>query len=151
MAPWIKAVETCDTIRQACDRVEVSLAAFQRARLADPEFDDACRIYDQIADLKITESLRIKALEGNVAAMNLYFRRVRVLVFGPDEPGHAPAGNIFSPVVAAIMLRASLDQLESPPGDGPIPDPSPSSSRPEAPRSCKSKKTRDAGKSGPSS
>jgi hypothetical protein len=153
MVHWVIAAATSVTIEEACASTGVSLTEFQQGRLADFAFDEACRAYDHVIDLKITESLRHKAAQGNVPAQSLYFHRVRELVLKSDSEDPLSTA-LFAAAEAEALLRAGLEKLEelsvthSYPVAAVVVEnslPSPTPSQPAASRSRKSLKRGSCG------
>ena len=84
----------------------MTLRQYHDARLADLEFDEECRAYNHIVDLRIGETLRSKALEGDLRALSLYYSRVREIYLFTDasNSGH----ELPPPYIAEAMLHGGL-------------------------------------------
>lgn len=92
MARFLASATETASIASACQAVGVTLRDYQEARLTDLAFEEACRVLDQVMDLRITDALRILAVEGDARSMALYFGKVRDLVLNPpaDERREPP-------------------------------------------------------------
>ncbi|MCU1376838.1 MAG: hypothetical protein JWO68_4124 [Actinomycetia bacterium] len=106
MIPWAAAATATGNIEAACQTAGVSLSVFTEARGRDAAFDEICRTHDQIVDLKITESLRSHAMNGDVRFQSLYYTRVRDRLLG--RAGAEPADAYVSASMAEAMIGAGL-------------------------------------------
>lgn len=106
MSRWIESVTRLHSIVEACEATQVHVIDICEARQTDPEFEDACRIHDEVVDLVITDAVRTQAIHGDIRSQVLYFSQVRSLVFGNGT--HRRTEVLFSPEAAEILVRNEL-------------------------------------------
>lgn len=123
MSQWLDAASQSSSIAEACGKMEppVTITEYLKARAADPEFDAACLVFDQVIELRIIENIRLASENGDARAQALYFRDARRPSFLPGfaswhaapSPPPTPAVNSFSAEVAAAMIEAGLNEYEA--------------------------------------
>ena len=86
MIKWLKAAAEATSVAQACKNSDTMIAEYFQGRVVDSEFDAACRIFDQIVELRIVEKVRQQAQSRRGPRRKLVFRLVRRPAFGPDFP-----------------------------------------------------------------
>ena len=106
MPGWAESTLRTGSAEESCAVARVSLANFADARDRDPIFGDLCRMLDQVADLRITETLRRAANRGDLRAQGLYFARARALVL--PEVAAPPAEATMTAPIAEAMIAAGL-------------------------------------------
>ena len=126
MENWLRAAAGSNSVVETCNNAGVSLAQYLEGRRTDLAFDTGCRVFDQIVDLTIVESVRHHAIHGDPRAQGLYFKTVRAPSFAPPfairSSTHLPAPpapptstQALPPSVADAMIRAGLAELERSP------------------------------------
>jgi hypothetical protein len=117
---WLKAAADAEDMAEACAKAKTTITDYLLARTADLEFDAACLVFDQIVDLRITDTVRRQAAEGTVPAQGVYFKSVRRPAFAPGfaswkkpEPEPELPPPIPMPArVADAMVKAGLAEFE---------------------------------------
>ncbi len=118
MVRWLNAAADAEDMADACEKSGKTITDYLKARIADPEFDAACLVFDQIVELRIIDTIRRQAEEGTVPAQGMYFKSVRRPSFGPDFASWnalppPPAPSTPMPVeVADAMIKAGLEAFE---------------------------------------
>ena len=135
MVAWIDAALISGHLVAACKETGVTLAAVHQARRSDAAFAEAYRLCDEVADLRVADSVRNGAAGGDPRSQALYFAKVRDVVLGAEEDRRA--GDVLAPEVAEAMVFAGLEAAGALPRNRPG-RPSPSSSRPRKPSSPES-------------
>ena len=77
-------------------------------RRADPAFRDFCHTFDEDADARVVETVRLRALGGDARALTLAFRASRGLARPVDVTPVACEEEPYPPHVAAAMIEAGL-------------------------------------------
>jgi hypothetical protein len=112
---WMtKCIDTAiltGSIEEGCRVANVSIAVFLRGRREDPNFDTACRLHEEVADLRITDTLCTVAMNGDIRSQSLYFARVRERNVGNST--QQPADECLSAAEAEAALRAVLEVREA--------------------------------------
>ena len=133
MDVWAFVAAETGSVEAACKEAGVSMAQYAAGGRADTAFDAVCRVRDEVADLKITDSLCKGAMNGDIRFQSLYFARVRGLILGDDRTERGDA--FLSTTEAEAALRATLAVREATTKNeeaAKMLPPSPSPSRPEA-------------------
>lgn len=107
MLPWAEAAVDIGSTTDACARVGISIADFAKARSRDSVFDSLCRIYEEVVDLKIRDTLCSGAIKGEARFLSLYFGRVRELLF-ESVNANKTSDTAIPAAVAEAMIRAGL-------------------------------------------
>ena len=119
MQKWLIVAAGATDVSEVCEKSQTSIADYLEGRMVDREFDAACRIVEQVVELRIIENVRGQAVKGDLRAQALYFKVVRRPAFTPDfaswhtPPPLPPPGDPISAEVADAMLIAGLAAYES--------------------------------------
>jgi hypothetical protein len=112
MKPWIEAALITENSADACRQIGVSIADFTAARGSDHAFDALCRVYEEIVDVKIMNTLCSHAMRGEAHALALYYKQVRTLMIAG---GAKASDQMLSASVVEAMIHAGLEAEGRPP------------------------------------
>ena len=119
MQHWLSVAAGATDVSEVCEKSQTSIADYLEGRMVDREFDAACRIFEQVVELRIIENIRGQAAKGDLRAQALYFKVVRRPAFTPDFgswhalPSPPPSDPPMAPEVADAMIVAGLAAYES--------------------------------------
>jgi hypothetical protein len=107
MGTWIETATRTGSLGDACKAASVNLVDVRVARQSVPAFNEACRLYDEVIDLRICDAVRGYAVKGDLRAQGLYFNQVRGLIFG--EADAPDADLILTSEGAEALIREALN------------------------------------------
>jgi hypothetical protein len=121
MKPWIDAAAAAQSVEDANTEAKISMFDYHRGRIADPAFDAAALIFDQVLDQRVLFSVRDKAIKGDAKAQVLYYGKARLPAFVPGFPSWREANRrdtgdgearTIDPRVAEAMVAAGIKAAE---------------------------------------
>jgi len=130
---WAVVAAATGSVVIACRAAGVTLATYLAARRDDPEFEAVACVRDEVADLKIIDSLCDGAMDGDIRFQSLYFAKVRDLVIRADRTERLDARLSTAQTEVALRAMLAIEDDTTPAHEAKtMAPPSPSPSRPEA-------------------